>query len=336
MRGHKHALRSSKGGMGGDSGLVDAEKYTERAFDALQRLPGIAEKFQQQFIEADLLFYSLLQDETAQRILSKAAGKGSFSSMMRQLAQSFEQYASSLPKVAGSSATMKQMGTSLRDVLREAATLQRQFGDDYVSVEHLLIATIASPQTKRTGLLDRFKISQEDVERATREVRGSQKVTSRNPEATTEALLKYGRDLTEEARAGRLDPVIGRDEEIRRTMQILSRRTKNNPILLGEPGVGKTAIVEGLAQRVASGDVPASLQVCVLSSSSGGGSSPPAGVCHFPLKQDVRQDVCALAVQRAWMCAGWPCSTPAAANTAAPLGRSFAWEQMRVRENVWE
>eukprot|EP00292_Cryptomonas_paramecium_P001893 CAMPEP_0113673900 /NCGR_PEP_ID=MMETSP0038_2-20120614/7107_1 /TAXON_ID=2898 /ORGANISM="Cryptomonas paramecium" /LENGTH=905 /DNA_ID=CAMNT_0000590395 /DNA_START=13 /DNA_END=2726 /DNA_ORIENTATION=+ /assembly_acc=CAM_ASM_000170 len=251
---------SSKAGNE-DSNLMNGDKYTEKGFEALQRLASISDKFSQQFIEADLLFYSLLQDDTAQRIMSKAAGKGSFSSMMRQLAQAFEEYASAnLPKVSGTTSANKQMGDSLRDVLKESAVLRTQYGDEFISVEHLLLAVTASPRMRRTGLLERFGITQAELEKAVTEVRGGQRVTSRTPEVTYESLTKYGRDLTEEAKAGKLDPVIGRDEEIRRTMQILSRRTKNNPILLGEPGVGKTAIVEGLAQRVASGDVPASLQ----------------------------------------------------------------------------
>jgi hypothetical protein len=214
--------------------LFNAERYTEKAFESLQRLSPYAEKFSQQFIESELMLYSLLQDETVQRVLSKAAGKGAFSSMMRQLAQEVEAYVSTKPKVSGATG-QKQMANSLRDVLLEAKSIQKQMKDDFTAVEHLLIATARSQRVVASGVLQKYGISPLGIEEAVREVRGGQNVTTRNPEATYEALLRYGRDLTEEAKQGKLDPVIGRDEEIRRTVQILSRRTKNNPVLIGEP-----------------------------------------------------------------------------------------------------
>ncbi|EKX55206.1 hypothetical protein GUITHDRAFT_83719 [Guillardia theta CCMP2712] len=238
--------------------MLDAQQYTEKAFAAMQRLPEVAEKFKQQFLEAEILFHSCLQDETVQRIVSKAAGKGAFSSLMQQLVQASEEYLKTLPQVSG--AGQKILGSSMRNTLQEAQAMKKRLQDDFISIEHLFIASIRSSKFKDNGVLARFGLTIESLERAVEEIRGGQRVTSRNPEATYEALQKYGRDLTEAAKAGKLDPVIGRDEEIRRTMQILSRRTKNNPVLLGEAGVGKTAVAEGLAQRIAAGDVPASLQ----------------------------------------------------------------------------
>ncbi|HNS01682.1 MAG TPA: ATP-dependent chaperone ClpB [Anaerolineae bacterium] len=231
------------------------DKFTQKAQEAIFEAQSLAESYYHAQVEPEHLLLALLQqaDGVAPQIVM-GLGRNP-----QQLAGQVEAELNRRPKVYGGAA---QVGGSqaLQRALQAAQGEAEAMKDDYVSTEHLLLALAGKGGEGAHKLLAAAGVTRDAILHALQGIRGSQRVTSQNPETTYQALQKYGRDLTELARKGKLDPVIGRDEEIRRVIQILSRRTKNNPVLIGEPGVGKTAIAEGLALRIVRGDVPTGLQ----------------------------------------------------------------------------